>query len=292
MRKTLIAVLFILVSLSLSAQSIVDSANVWSNLILRLPSFSITTETLQIEGDTVIDDLIYGKVMRSQDEFQSSWEPYGYIRETAAKRVFYRTDSTSDVLLYDFMLNEGDVVEVYGVTGYGSFETVSSTEFQVAIKDSVFIGDVMRARLQLVPVLETDTLEDISDVWIEGIGSKSGLLHWEACLCGGNAYELLCFSHDDNLLFQNQDYSTCYYVYSSSEVLELEGLSVYPNPARDWIQVDGLEIQKLRLRNLTGQLLMESDGAGKVDVSQFPAGVYILELKSAESKMHQKIVIE
>jgi hypothetical protein len=57
------------------------------------------------------------------------------------------------------------------------------------------------------------------------------------------------------------------------------GLTIYPNPTRDFIFLDNKTSMDAEFINMMGQkILATHDVTGKIDVSQVPAGIYCLKL--------------
>ncbi len=72
-------------------------------------------------------------------------------------------------------------------------------------------------------------------------------------------------------------------------------VSIYPNPALDFIQVNGAQhIEYLELQDAAGRVFRSSFPAGKserLEVSDLPAGVYVLKVQQSGQTHIQKIVI-
>lgn len=70
-------------------------------------------------------------------------------------------------------------------------------------------------------------------------------------------------------------------------------LEVYPNPARERLQVSvkGLPVDEARLWSAAGQLVLEGKGE-ELDVSQVPSGTYWLEARSAGKVYRELIVVQ
>ena len=190
------------------AQTIVDTTKRWNTLIHLQPSFTMITENIKFKGDTIIDSKDYKRVFRSTDEFQTIWKSHGFIRETNDK-VYYRMDSTQEYLLYDFNVGLNDTIEVYGMDGFGNGYYMIPLRFRVSLIDSIFLGGVYRKQIHLNHVNSYD-IPNMTEVWIEGIGSKCGILHGWSGLVGGNSYELLCHSQNNTLIYQHTAYTSCY----------------------------------------------------------------------------------
>ena len=286
MKKLTIIILIAACFCQLHAQTFINTTNRWNTINHKLPSETIETENIKFEGDTTIDLVDYKKVFRSIDQSQTEWEPYGYIRETVDEKVYYRTDSTPDYLLYDFDLALNDIVEVYGIVGYGNNYSLSPITFFVSDIDSVEIDSELRGRYHLNPVISNDTLPDVSDVWIEGIGSTSGILHWEAYFVGGDSYQLLCFSQNDELLFQNPSYTSCYYSTTKINTVTADlNLNIFPNPITEkaLIEIENTNFNKsytLEIFNILGKKVFENEIYSSLTINgdEFKSGLYIFKI--------------
>lgn len=286
MKNLLSIILTILCVCQMNAQVIVDESKNWSTVIHRLPSFTIITENIKFEGDTTIENTDYKKVRRSIDEFQEIWEAYGFIRETPEKRVYFRPDSSEqDYLLYDFNSELNDIIEVYGISGYGNNNWLTPMNFFISEIDSILIGNQYRKQLHLNPVFG-DTLPEASEFWIEGIGSKSGILHWNAALTGGDSHQLLCHWQNDTLIFQNPLFSSCYYVWTNkNEIVNDKQVNIYPNPMSQFakIEINNYDLNSvyiLEVFDLQGKKVFE-DKLGEdftLDLKNFNSGIYIFKI--------------
>lgn len=64
---------------------------------------------------------------------------------------------------------------------------------------------------------------------------------------------------------------------------------IFPNPTNDFLYFTK-QIEKISLYNLLGKKLLETANASKINVSNYPAGTYILILENEQSKSFQKII--
>ena len=83
---------------------------------------------------------------------------------------------------------------------------------------------------------------------------------------------------------------------SSTQILatgetSLEKVAVYPNPAKDFININtNSKVSKTSVYSTDGKQLLE-DSSSKINVSKLPAGVYLLKIDFADGKTStQKIV--
>jgi FtsP/CotA-like multicopper oxidase with cupredoxin domain len=61
-------------------------------------------------------------------------------------------------------------------------------------------------------------------------------------------------------------------------------ISVYPNPVKDKLYVDNVNKETLKIFNVNGQLVLNVENTGIIDVSMFPKGVYFLRAGDKTSK--------
>jgi len=66
-------------------------------------------------------------------------------------------------------------------------------------------------------------------------------------------------------------------------------VSVYPNPASDYIQVDG-DVNQVIVYNTAGQE-MYSTSAKRIDVSSWPTGTYFVQMQKGSSKSVKKVIV-
>jgi len=75
-------------------------------------------------------------------------------------------------------------------------------------------------------------------------------------------------------------------------VADMSGVSLYPNPASDYITVKcSLRVDHVSVFALTGEMLLSAENTGdRIDVSALPKGVYIVLLKTERGYCQQKMV--
>jgi len=72
-----------------------------------------------------------------------------------------------------------------------------------------------------------------------------------------------------------------------------ETFKVYPNPVRNFLTIEDENISEVRIFNANGQFLqsLRNNAAQKVDMTYFPKGIYLFEIKNMEGKQSvQKII--
>jgi hypothetical protein len=69
-----------------------------------------------------------------------------------------------------------------------------------------------------------------------------------------------------------------------------EAISLFPNPACDFVWLDGE--YDLKVLSVGGLELIAFKKAKEIDVSRLPAGLYILQIQSKGQTRHQKLLVE
>jgi hypothetical protein len=173
--------------------------------------------TYFIEGDTIIDSLLYKKIYCANPD----WTSYiGAMRENDKKIYYWRGGCPNHVLLYDFNLNVGDSISYPTElcdTSWVYYHKVTSI-------DSVLLQDMTyRRRINLYGTWS----------WIEGMGTTSGLFYpyyWGiACICSTH---LVCFYHNGNLVYLDETTMPCFNLTVSQPEFsgKNQGFDTYPNP--------------------------------------------------------------
>ena len=74
-----------------------------------------------------------------------------------------------------------------------------------------------------------------------------------------------------------------------------ESLKIYPNPAKDFINIDmvnfNLRNYTFTITDMNGKLLSKSENSKKIDISKFPAGIYLGVLSVEGQSTTRKIII-
>lgn len=230
-----------------------------------------STIIYRTNGDTLISKreqiYRYTKIEQTRDSSLNNWNFRDFIREDTLQSKVYTYDKNQeqDFLLYDFSMEVGD--------------TLVDEEFcisKVTVVDSIEIhNDQKRKRL----LLEHDTYGFM--YWIEGIGSSKGLFNRIQCYLDGPTTSLNCYFENKEKLYSNG--SECFIV-NTEEFLVLQQISLFPNPANGYLQLDLSEIAipnlQIRIFSLLGQEMQNfSASTGQIqqiEVSDLASGVYFL----------------
>jgi len=202
-----------------------------------LERFALTDE------DTVINHLTYKKLYIFYDTVfnPSTATPIGGIREDDQRRVYYKGAKIHDfkpmnefvdyeeIMLFDFSVSIGDTIKE------GNF-MFWDEGFWLVVQDidTIQVGGTLRKRYCFHPNCESFGI--YAPKWIEGMGCIRGLLFTSGATPTNALFNyLICFKHNDEILYFNDDYSECMppIVGIDSEEWKWNALRVFPNPVTE-----------------------------------------------------------
>ena len=82
-------------------------------------------------------------------------------------------------------------------------------------------------------------------------------------------------------------------VYAETEGIEnaaMSTLSIYPNPAKDMVNVNGVSVNTLEVIDMAGRVVMKNEGKNAININKLSNGVYTLRINAAEGMAVRKIV--
>ena len=292
-KRFLIIVYLGFFSLLLTAQAgdLVKENRIWAHLLQTCePDITYYTTFYQrFEGDTIIDNKSYLKVMLADDELASAWFHTGEFAREENGRVFYLSDPEErEVMIYDFNIKVGEQVEVWN--------PIASDEITLTVNkiDSVMTLDGFRKRWELVLDIFSPP-----EIWIEGVGSESGILNSGTGIylgiCG--TYSLLCSSDLGNQVYQNPSYESCYYNLlddGNSNLAEAENINILYQAGTKTILINGSASNQIMVTNISGVVLykgeMISDEAS-INTTNYRPGLHVITIIGLGTVVSKKIMI-
>ncbi|MCX6258239.1 MAG: T9SS type A sorting domain-containing protein [Bacteroidia bacterium] len=238
---------------------------------------SVYNTLQEITGDTSINNISYTVLKIITVQFNplipiDTTTSYNFVREENKKIYTYDSDNALEYVLYDFNLDSADLFSTYP----GTTDTLV-----VYNKDSVILNNGQyRNRIKLMGSIGGDTLYDN---WVEGIGRTSRYF-WEA------GESLTCFTTGNVNLISD----SCFYL-DVKNPLPKQKLSISPNPANDYINIENISDQykTLEILNINGQVITKysiSADNNKINISALPKGLYILRFTGQNDVFVDKIV--
>jgi hypothetical protein len=253
---------------------LVDTNKLWSVLLINgVNPYYKSTHFIKFKGDTIINDTMYKKVLKAEDEFHNNWELNGFIREDSTQKVYYKYNSAAnEKLIYDFQPNIND-----------TFYFTQYDYLTVCGFDSIKINDQYRKVINLY----CPSAPSITEKWIEGIGSTEGVIYSGYSLITGSDFELLCFYENDTLSYIDSSYNECYYnTYGVIENISVNSpFIIYPNPATQNINISFNNQQNMpytfELYNYYGEIIFKKQiiNSTSFELSNISNGIYFYIIK-------------
>ncbi len=270
-RNLFMVMLLILINVvQLQGQNLLTPGNTWSEVVCF---GNCDTYFLKSEGDTLINNMQYQILLKSDDSSQVSWYYETCMRETEDNKV-YRWDGTDEILYYDFGLEQGDIF----TTSYND----CFIQMQVESIDVItLLNGEERAKINFQSQYES---------WIEGIGSTFGLDNMGMDNCIFDVYfGLNCFTEDGILKYDDLQWDGCYHVSVGIEEHAPELFQITPNPvSKNAIISFPLKksgVCEIRIfdvygRQIDSQKIYKGQQNGELVVSGWPRGIYIATIFS------------
>ena len=270
---TLLAVLLMVGWVKMQAQEylpIAQKGNEWHTFETGV--WQINNYVNWCSGDTLIEDVRYMKIMGTVNDSYPIF--YTLLREEDGKVWKRYSIAHPETLLYDFTASVGDTL-CFGEPG---------VSFVLDSISMVQIGDVDRRKFWFGLEYDGSGNPRTKETWIEGIGSDYGLL-WSGYYGVYDGWHcLLCFHQYGELVWQNPEYNTCSYPYDAVEENKDSEIALYPNPVRDRVVIEGIEVAEVEVYNTLGQMVKTIQGTNEISVADLPQGVYLLRIADAEGK--------
>jgi len=256
-----------------------------------------STSFLHIEGDTLMNEKSYNKLVSCADMLCSKKELKSFICEYAGR--VYLANKTNELVQYDFNLQKGDTMVMdflrdvsRNIRLYIRVDSIKSMVFQ----------DQRERIAQYVTVFGyyKSQLQDYSfnDIFVEGIGSlKFGLEYPMNLFITGDAFcspSLLCFSWGNELIYSNSKINSCYLNTGVNQILlqaELVQVISYNHEILE-IQFTEAKSGKLYIYDLNGrQIIAETVNRSGMQFCLPSSGVYLWRFETDKGKVQSGKVI-
>lgn len=289
--------LLIFTSLNSYSQSyipLLQSGNQWS--VLRDGANPTHyTELFKVDIDTLINGKLCKKIVTSRDS--SSTAIYNFscymFEDTATQRIYNFDSQFNQKFYFDFKMQVGDSLFVSApIYGFSVCDT-----FIVAEVSSIDVGGISRKRITLSYFSDTTEFTN-ADIWIEGIGSYHGLVYGAVSpRLIGSQYNLLCFSANNQLVYENSIFNYCYSSNVGIEMVDKQDILLFPNPISDVLNIRNLENKsaKLQVFDSFGRLVLQqnlSEANSQVSLFNLKAGMYNVLIFNDQKIIASKKIIK
>ena len=196
--KQILIIFFLLLSIQLtsSCQNFIDTTKVWTvtRRMFDGTQFQAPHNLFyKFMDDSVVNDINYSKMYRSQRSDPYNWELNSLWREEESGNIYIKNRSVKEALIYNFNLNEGDTISIDDSEIY-----VDSTRVQL-------FGNVSKKYIYAHPKLHPDHII----TWIDGVGSLHSPEVYDGMFLVGGTHTLVCFEEKGEHIYLNPAYSAC-----------------------------------------------------------------------------------
>ena len=108
----------------------------------------------------------------------------------------------------------------------------------------------------------------------------SSLQYFKGWIDDVRIYNRVLTQTEIDLLFSN---TTDLSAPSTSDVI-----AIYPNPASDYINLQGSNIASVRIFGISGDLKLEAENSQRIDVSYLAAGIYVIEIQNKDGLLRRE----
>ncbi|MDD2550841.1 MAG: T9SS type A sorting domain-containing protein, partial [Bacteroidales bacterium] len=254
-------------------ESIVDTTKMWVvfyNSSIDPPGIG-ETYAYKIKEKVIEDTITWYKTWQSRDSLYSNWEQVGYVCEKD-KKVYYKDSYNSEhILLYDFNLQTDDTL----------FTIEEICTITVTDTDTIEFAGKYRFLQELY---DYDNLPE-PVYHIEGVGSKSGVFEPKNYCMVGVSRTLVCYYKNDELLYMNNGFSSCYINTTSINENNFVQINAYQTK-NNTIQVDGLPTNgnnRYCIINMFGQTMLTGyiNADGRIQYNNLNTGIYLLSIQTS-----------
>jgi hypothetical protein len=270
--------------------------------------WSIGHEKHTLIGDTIINETTYKKLYFHNflpEYTPDSLEYIAALREdTINQKIYFIWKGfNSEVLLYDFSLNAGDPFQVktpeFNFGGPIYHDNYTRNLEVLMVIDSVFEGKNRK-------VLKLKSQHDNYpvDYWIEGVGSRFGLIYAGYEVIPGVYPILLCLYKNNQLVYQLNDpagyyIDTCYAELTSNikePSCDIFNCVITPTFFQDQLNITSEKpLKEIIIYNLNGRIIYqflssESFDQHSINTSHWEDGLYIVRLGNSKRYVSKKII--
>ena len=260
------------------------------------------TYIYKLDGDTMINGRNYRILYHTVDKQARTWCKQGYLYEdTSRKKVWFCTlENNHNELIYDFDVTEGDTVYTMSRFTPDSKEKHDSIRHMVKKTDTIRINDENYRRI----IVESTYIGmsganhySFENEWIEGIGSKKGLISLYVMLPGSFNETLLAFYHEGKLVYKSPEHKDVFiWETVGNELVGDTQIFVSPDGRTLHLGDAGFASScTVVLYSIQGTVVFRqiiAPHTAVVGLPLLPQGVYVINIYSRTREISRKFVVK
>lgn len=226
---------------------------------------------------------MYGKAVINGKSYQNiaGYIEAGAIRQdTLARKVYFWQESDStEYLLYDFSVKEGDTIKsfVYEGPSGGHVEEI----------DSILLHGKYHYRYRF---------EQYQARVIEGIGNEDGIFSPMTPVFN-TSWHLLCMKKNGVSYYPDDSINCSINVSVNNLLNEKDEVELYPNPVIHYLFIkSNFPIRTVTIHNINGELLgtyeFEESLTVKLNLETLTSGIYNINIETSSGRINRRIIVK
>lgn len=314
-RLFLFGCLMLMVINAMAYQAMVVEGYSWNVVYLGAPLGDnidkYYTYTEKIEGDSIIDGIVYKKLWEAYDTNLENREFLALIREDVTDQKVFAYNDGAEVLLYDLGVEVGDTIRVLDWLHHLKYVNSSNIKekeenlSRLVVEKIEFVEDEKYGTLKKVTYYEADTDYTLRTITYERYGSTTGwAIANHAHIDGGGPGSMICAFDENGEL----DFKKTYTIQGYGEVKDCyvrvdidlntnvetaqKGENIYYNSQEKRLYVDVENAEMIMVYDAVGKNIItkEVDLETKSISLNLNSGIYIVMTKNGNR--YAKIVVK
>ena len=250
----------------------------------------LENHVLRTAHDTIINNITYKKI-----EYSIAYWLDGYDEQRYTGGDFYmREDTTTGKLWCHYPNRDTDYI---------------ITDMSLSLNDTFDAPDISKYEdCSRYIVIDTFTNENRRTIVLSGGDSPRTIMFIEGVGCT-NLFDyirtseiigshLVCCHQDDSIVYYspidglNADDCVVHYNVGTEGHKENTRIDIWPNPCHGWFQISSSDhLKSARLYDITGHLILDNINiSNRVNMRNYPRGIYILRLDANNLGLHKTII--
>lgn len=272
-----------------SYKPLIGSENYW--YLTSCVGTSCLTDFYYAIDDTVVK----GNTYKILDSFH--YNRTMLIREDTATRKVYAMPTVNysaykDLILYDFSLNVGDVINLYNPNspapndaGLYIVDSITNIQIKIGTHKAFYLSELAGSK---------------QTIWVEGIGALSIITTPSEHPNLQGIGDLSCFYRDGIQVYESDSLAngSCDTSRMSVNVSELttpyNRILIYPNPFNEYVNIENkyLEDAAYKIINMNGKVIIKGKltESLKVDLKNYSEGLYLITVFNDEFRINKKLL--
>jgi hypothetical protein len=276
--KQICTLLIIICSFFLNApaQNFVSENNLWSIVITNSGTDQYNRSIYyKFLGDSTINQTTYEKLYSTKDEQMEEWGFNSLWYEQNDSIFKYDENSQQNLLTYDFNIEEKDSFYYSTAEMYMYVDSTNTTIWGGEERKHIY--------------LSTPEIPGLQTIWRQGVGQDGLIIRSSEAFIVGAFAKILCFTENNELVYQNPDFNTCYI--NTTDVTTIEDqaklIEVFPcDIGTLTIRMSSQQQGEFMLFDLEGRKILNQDiNDTETQLCLPQSGIFIYRFTSNEGEI-------